>query len=38
MKADSKESKSTQYLKVQKIISEEKSPCTEVTRSKQGAT
>ncbi|XP_049301831.1 uncharacterized protein LOC125775361 [Bactrocera dorsalis] len=40
MDGDSKESKSTQYLKVQKMTSEEKSPCTpaDSTRSKQGAT
>ena len=39
MSSDSKDSKTTQLLKVPKMISDEKSPCTpaEATRSKQGA-
>ncbi len=40
MSSDSKESKISQLLKVPKMISDDKSPCTpaEATRSKQGAT
>ena len=40
MSSHSKDSKTTQLLKVPKMISDEKSPCTpaETTRPKQGAT
>ncbi|XP_049302052.1 uncharacterized protein LOC125775451 [Bactrocera dorsalis] len=40
MSSDSKDSKPSQLLKVPKLISDEKSPCTpaEATRSKEGAT